>query len=133
MLRLGTVFLAAWWALAPGCAVRERRPDGPHRQAEEFADAFSDEVVACARDHTPPGSGEVAVAAEFAGAEQVPTVHDAGSMPGSEPLIACVRKAVTEKLRCPPTAPARFVRIQAPIPLVTSEVKYAFTDEQPRP
>jgi hypothetical protein len=89
-------------------------------------------VVACARDHAPRGAGEVVVAAEFTGAEQVPVVHDAGSMPGSEPLIACVRKRATEKLRCPPTAPARFVRIQAPLPLVTSEVKYAFTDEQHR-
>ena len=121
------------WVLVIGCAVRERRPDGPHREAEEFADAFSDEVVACARDHTPQGAGEVVVAAEFTGADKVPLVHDAGSMPGSEPLIACVRERATEKLRCPKAAPARFVRIQVPVPLVTSEVKYAFTDEQRRP
>jgi hypothetical protein len=133
MRRLATVLLAAWWVLVLGCAVRERRPDGPNREAEEFADAFSDEVVACARDHAPSGSGEVLVAAEFTGAGQVPRVHDAGSMPGSEPLIACARKAATEKLRCPKAAPARYVRIRAPIPLVTSEVKYSFTDEQHRP
>lgn len=116
-----------------GCAVRERRPDGPYRQAQEFADAFSDEVVACARDHAPSGSGEVAVAAEFTGADKAPRVHDAGSMPGSEPLLACVERAAAEKLRCPASAPARFIRIRLPIPLVTSEVKYAFTDEQPEP
>jgi hypothetical protein len=133
MARLATVVLAAWWVLVLGCAVRERRPDGPYRQAEEFADAFSDQVVACARDHAPQGHGEVAVAAEFTGAEQPPNVHDAGSMPGSEPLVACVRKAATEKLRCPPTAPARFVRIRVPIPLVSSGVKYSFTDEQHPP
>jgi hypothetical protein len=133
MRRLAAVLLAASWVLLPGCAVRERRPDGPYRQAEEFADAFSDEAVACARDHAPHGRGEVVVVAEFRGAKQVPLVHDAGSMPGSELLIACVRKGATEKLRCPPTAPARFVRIRVPIPLVTSEVKYAFTDEQSRP
>jgi hypothetical protein len=133
MHRLASVLLAAWWVLVLGCAVRERRPDGPYQQAEEFADSFSDEVVTCARDHAPPGSGAVVVAAEFTGEKQAPLVHDAGSMPGSEPLIACVRTAATGKLRCPKTAPARFVRIQVPIPLVTSEVKYAFTDEQQQP
>jgi len=133
MARRATLVLAAWWVLVIGCAVRERRPDGPYRQAEEFTDAFSDQVVACAQDHTPQGHGDVAVAAEFTGAGQVPNVHDAGSMPGSEALIACVRKTATESLRCPPTAPARFVRIRVSIPVVTSEVKYSFTDEQHRP
>jgi hypothetical protein len=133
MRRFATILLAAWWVLVLGCAVRERRPDGPHRQAEEFADAFSDEVVGCARDHAPQGRGEVVVAAEFTGAEKVPIVHDAGSMPGSEQLITCVRERAAEKLRCPAAAPARFVCIRVPIPLETSDVKYAFTDEQRQP
>lgn len=110
-----------------GCMMRERRPDGPYRDAEEFADALSDEAVACAEQHPPTGTGKVAVAAELTG--KAPVVQDAGSMPGSEALIACVSKRVSEKLHSPVKAPARFVRIRLPIPLVTSEVSYAFTDD----
>jgi hypothetical protein len=115
-----------------GCeATRARRPDGPYREAEEFADSLSDEAVACTREHAPAGKGDVVVAAEFTGAGNVPTVHDAGSLPGSDAVIACVRANVTQKLRSPKTAPAQFVRIRVPVPLDTSGVTYAFMHELP--
>ena len=44
---------------ALACTIRERRPDGPYRQAEEFADALSDEAVDCTREHGPEGSGQI--------------------------------------------------------------------------
>ena len=115
-----------------GCTVRSRRPDGPYRQAEEFADALSDEAVACTREHPPDGKGSVVVAAEFTAEGQAPVIHDAGSMPGSEAVIACVRERAPEKLRSPKNRPAPFVRIKVPVPLVTSEVSYAFMQELPR-
>jgi hypothetical protein len=127
MRRLATLLIALYWVSSLGCTLRERRPDGPYREAEEFADALSDEAVACAREHAPAGTGGVAIAAELTGA--VPVIRDAASMPGSEPLITCVRTRATAKLRSPAKAPARFVRIRFPIPLVTSKVTYDFTDE----
>lgn len=125
------VAFVTWSAIALGCTTRARRPDGPFRAAEEFTDALSDEAVACAREHAPAGSGRITVAAEFTGAGNVPVVSDAGSMPGSEAVIECVRARVTEKLRCPERAPARFVRVRVPVPLVTKDVTYAFTEEAP--
>jgi hypothetical protein len=118
-------------AAAFGCATRARRPDGPFRAAQEFADALSDETVACTRKHAPKGTGQIAVAAEFTGAGAVPVVNEAESMPGSDVVIACVRARATEKLRCPEHAPARFVVIRVPVPLVTANVTYAFTDQAP--
>jgi hypothetical protein len=112
--------------------VRSRRPDGPYQQAEEFADALSDEAVGCMREHAPVGKGSVVVAAEFTGEGRAPVIHDVGSMPGSEAVLACVRERATEKLRSPKTSPAPFVRVEVPVPLVTSEVTYAFMKELPR-
>ncbi len=114
-----------------GCTVRARRPAGPYQLAEEFADAFSDQVVACTRKHPPEGSGYVTVAAECATAENAPTIHDMGSLATSDAAVACIRERATEKLRCPPKAPAPFVRIRAPVPLDTSKVTYAFMHELP--
>ena len=118
-------------ALALACTTRARRPDGPFRAAEEFADALSDEAVACTREHAPQGTGRITVAAEFTGAGNVPVVSDAGSMPGSDAVVACVRARVTEKLRCPERAPGRFVRVRVPVPLVTANVTYAFMEDAP--
>ena len=118
--------------LALGCTVRARRPDGPYRQAEEFVDALSDEAVACTREHAPKGPGQVVVAAEFTGADKPPIIHDIGSSPGSDPIIACIRTRAAEKLRCPASSPAPFARVRVPLPLVTSEVTYAFVQELPQ-
>jgi hypothetical protein len=132
-MRLATVHLVAVCCVSVlGCTMRERRPDGPYREAEEFADALSDAVVECTGEHSPQGRGSVAIAAEFTAEGQAPVIHDAGSMPGSEPLLACVKQRASHKLRSPKAAPAPFVRIKAPVPLVTSEVKYAFIQELPR-
>jgi hypothetical protein len=116
-----------------GCATRARRPDGPFRAAEEFADALSDEAVACTREHAPLGAGQIAIAAEFSAAGTVPVVNDAGSMPGSDAAIACIRARTAAKLRCPERAPGRFVKIRVPVPLVTANVTYAFTDQAAAP
>jgi len=113
------------------CTVRSRRPDGPYRLAEEFADALSDETVDCTREHAPAGAGEIIVAAELTPPDQPPAIHDLGSMPGSEAVLACVRERAAEKLRCPPTAPAPFVKVRVPVPLVTAKVNYAFLRELP--
>lgn len=123
------------WVLsvsALGCTVRERRPDGPYRQAEEFADAFSDEAVDCTREHAPEGSGQIVVAAELTSEGKAPIIHDAGSSPGTDAVIACVREHAAEKLRSPSKSPGEFVRIRVPLPLVTSEVKYGFMHELPQ-
>jgi hypothetical protein len=129
MRRVAVLFAVSWCVSTFACTVRERRPDGPYRQAEEFVDALSDIAVECAGEHAPDGTGAVVVFAELTGKDEAPVLHDRGSMPGSEPLIACVRKRAGETLRCPPTAPGRFARVRLPIPLVTSQVTYAFTDE----
>jgi len=112
--------------------MRERRPDGPYREAEELADALSDEAVECTRRHAPEGKGAVVVAAELTAAGQAPVIHDAGSMPGSEALLECVRARAAEKLRSPKASPAPFVRVRVPVPLVTSEVTYGFMQELAR-
>jgi hypothetical protein len=62
----------------------------------------------------------VVVEAELTAADQAPIIHDAGSSPGSDAVMACVRQRAAEKLRSPATTPAPFVRV--PLPLVTSEV-----------
>jgi hypothetical protein len=130
MQRLASgILVAAWCVSVFACAMRDRRPDGPYREAEELADALSDEAVACTREHTPAGTGSVVVAAELTNAGQAPVVHDEGSMPGSEALFACVRARVAEKLRSPKASPAPYVRIRVPVPLVTSKVSYAFMRE----
>lgn len=116
---------------ALGCMVRDRRPDGPYREAEEFADALSDEAVDCTRDHAPAGTGQVVITAELTRPGDAPIIHDVGSSPGSDAVIACTKQQVAEKLRSPHGAPAPFVRIRVPLPLVTSEVKYAFVKELP--
>jgi hypothetical protein len=116
---------------ALGCTVRARRPDGPHREALEFADALSDEAVACTREHAPEGKGQVVLAAELTRAGEAPIIHDVGSTPGSDAVIACTKQRATEKLRSPRDAPAPFVRLKLPLPLVTSEVTYAFVEELP--
>jgi hypothetical protein len=114
-----------------GCTVRNRRPDGPYQLAEEFTDALSDEAVDCTREHSPSGAGDIVVAAELTPPDQAPVIHDLGSMPGSEAVLACIRERAAQKLRCPPTAPAPFVRVRVPVPLVTAKVTYAFLPELP--
>lgn len=113
------------------CTVRERRPDGPYRLAEEFVDALSDEAVACVEQYPPEGTGTIVVAAELTPPGQAPVIHDLGSMPGSDAVLECVRERAAEKLRCPPTAPAPFARVSVPVPLVTSKVTYLFLRELP--
>jgi hypothetical protein len=125
------VVAAAMGVSALGCTVRERRPDGPYREAQEFADALSDEAVACTREHAPDGKGQVVIAAELTRAGEAPIIQDVGSSPGSDAVVACTKQRAAEKLRVPRTAPAPFVRIRVPLPLVTSEVKYAFVQELP--
>ena len=130
MRRLATILiLASFVGSVGGCTVRSRRPDGPYRHAEEFADALSDATVDCTREHTPSGQGSVSVAAEFTAKDQPPVIHDAGSMPGSDAVLECVRKQAAEKLRSPEKTPARYARIRVPVPVVTSEVTYAFMPE----
>lgn len=118
-------------AAAVACTVRDRRPDGPYRLAEEFVDALSDEAVDCAGEHAPSGAGQVVVAAEFTAHGMAPIIHDAGSMPGSEALLECVRQRARDKLRSPPNTPAPFAQVRLPMPLVTSEVTYAFVQQLP--
>ena len=118
------------WMLS--CAVRERRPDGPYREAEEFADALSDHVVECTSEHARGGPGQVVIAAEMSRPAAAPTIHDLGSSPGNEPVIACVEQRAAETLRSPKTTPAPFVRIRVPVPVVTSDVSYAFMPELPK-
>jgi hypothetical protein len=130
--RFPAVVVAAALSLsALGCTVRARRPDGPYREAQEFADALSDEAVACTREHAPAGKGHVVIAAEVTRAGEAPIIHDLGSSPGSDAVIACTQERATEKLRTPRTSPAAFVRIRVPLPLVTSEVTYVFVQELP--
>jgi hypothetical protein len=128
---LPVVIAATLIISALGCTVRARRPEGPHREALEFADALSDEAVACMREHAPEGKGQVVIAAELTRAGEAPVIHDVGSTPGSDAVIACTKQRVTEKLRSPRDAPAPFVRLRLPLPLVTSEVTYAFVQELP--
>jgi hypothetical protein len=113
------------------CTMRSRRPDGPYREAEELADALSDEAVDCVREHPPEGKGQVILAADISHAGAPLEVQDAGSSAGSEAAIACVRQRASEKLHGPRTAPAPFVRIRLPVPLVTSEITYGFVKELP--
>jgi hypothetical protein len=115
------------------CTMRARRPDGPYRAAEELTDALSDEAVACTRAHAPSGSGLIAIAAEFTPEGTAPKLHDAGSTPGTEAVIACVRERASAKLRSPATTPAPFVRIRVPLPLVTKNVTYAFVQSLQSP
>lgn len=126
-----TMFRLALLSSMVGCTVRERRPDGPYRLAEEFADALSDEAVDCTREHSPAGAGDITVAAELTPPDQAPAIHDLNSMPGSEAVLACIRERAAQKLRSPPTAPAPFVRVRVPVPLVTAKVTYAFLPELP--
>jgi hypothetical protein len=128
----GLIVLVTLSVTLLGCATRARRPDGPFRVAQELADALSDDAVACTREHAPSGTGNIVVAAELTGAGKVPLVTDAGSMPGSEAVIACVRARAIDKLRCPERAPARFVVIRVPVPLVTKNVTYAFSEVVPQ-
>jgi hypothetical protein len=129
MRGLPALAVALVLACALGCTTRARRPDGPYRDAEEFADHFSDEAVACTREHDPQGEGRIVVEAEFTGAGNAPVVNDAGSLAGSERVIACIRQNAQQKLRSPAKAPARFVRITVPVPLVTSNVTYSFSHQ----
>mgnify|MGYP001604367178 CR=1 FL=1 len=120
MRRILAVVVAALCVSTLGCTVRGRRPDGPYREAQEFADALSDEAVDCAREHAPAGKGEVVIAAELTHPGEAPIILDVGSSPGSDAVIACTKQRATEKLRVPRTAPAPFVRVRLPLPLVTS-------------
>jgi len=110
------------------CA-RARRPDGPYRAAEEMTDALSDEAVDCTREHAPQGAGLVSLAAEFTEEGQPPKIVDAGSSPGNEAVVACVREHATAKLKSPGARPAPFVRVRVPLPLDTKNVKYVFMQQ----
>ncbi|HTU63119.1 MAG TPA: hypothetical protein VMF89_31885 [Polyangiales bacterium] len=121
--RLSLVLLIATCTIS--CA-RARRPDGPYRAAEEMTDALSDEAVACTRDHGARGTGLVSVAAEFTAEGQPPNIVDAGSSPGNEAVIACVRERAVAKLKSPAARPAPYVRVRVPLPVDTKNVKYVF-------
>jgi len=125
------IFAVASSVAALGCTVRSRRPDGPQREAQELADALSDEAVDCTREHTPEGKGQVIIAADISRAGERTEVRDAGSSAGCDAVIECIRGRASEKLRNPRTTPAPFVRIKLPLPLVTSEITYAFVQELP--
>jgi hypothetical protein len=125
------VMMAVVSVSALGCTVRERRPDGPYREAQELTDALSDATVACVRKHAPPGTGALIIAADLARAGEAPIIHDIGSSAGCAAVIACVTQRSNEKLHNPNSTPAPFVRIRVPLPLVTSEVTYAFMTELP--
>lgn len=125
--------LAVSLVIASGCTVRSRRPDGPYREAQEFVDALSDVAVDCTREHAPSGKGRVAVAADMTHAGEVPDIHDAGSSPGTDAVLECVRRGAAEKLRSPKSAPAPYAEVRVPLPLVTSKVTYAFVRELPAP
>lgn len=125
------VIMVVVGASALGCAGRERRPDGPYREAQELADALSDELVACVREHKLPATGQVVIAAALTPAGAPPSIHDAGSSSGSDAVVACVQQRSTQKLHNPSASPGPFVRIRAPLPLVTSEVSYGFVNELP--
>ncbi len=126
-----TILLAVSSLAAFGCTVRSRRPDGPFREAQELADALSDEAVDCTREHAPEGQGQVVFSSDISHPGAAPEVRDAGSSAGSEAILSCIQARAREKLRNPRTAPAPFVRIKLPLPLVTSEITYAFVKEQP--
>lgn len=128
-LLVGFVVVSSVAALS--CTIRSRRPDGPYREAQELADALSDQAVDCMREHSSEGTGEVIIAADVSHAGAPLDVQDAGSSAGTDAVIACIRQHATEKLRSPRTAPAAFLRIRLPLPLVTSEIKYAFVKELP--
>jgi hypothetical protein len=113
------------------CTQRARRPDGPYREAQELTDALSDELVTCVRKHTPPGTGEVVIAAELTPVDQAPIVHDLGSAPGSDAVVACLQASARAKLHNPHATPAPYVRIRVPLPLVTAELTYTFLSELP--
>ncbi|HKU38933.1 MAG TPA: hypothetical protein VJR89_12320 [Polyangiales bacterium] len=120
--------LALFALTSTACTVREHRPEGPYRQAEEFVDALSDQLVACLRERAPQLRGEVVIAAELRGADKAPVIHDAGSTPGTESVLECVREHAAE-LSCPAIAPAQYARVSAPVPLNTSGVKYVFVHD----
>lgn len=129
-LRLSMVLLFVICSF--GCT-RARRPDGPYRAAEEMTDALSDEAVDCTRDHGAHGAGLVAIAAEFTEEGQPPKIIDAGSSPGNEAVIACVRERASAKLKSPGARPAPYVRIRVPLPLDTKNVKYVFMQQLDAP
>jgi hypothetical protein len=126
--RLSIVLLLATCAIS--CA-RARRPDGPYRAAEEMTDALSDEAVDCTREHGAQGTGLVSVVAELTPEGQPPNITDAGSSPGNEAVIACIRERATAKLKSPAARPAPYVRIRVPLPLDTKNVKYVFMQQLP--
>lgn len=126
-----TVFAALAIAATSGCTVRDRRPDGPYREAEEFVDALSDIAVDCTREHAPEGDGRVVVAVDITHPEDRPIVQDAGSSEGTEKVLECVRGRASDKLRNPKTAPGPYAQVRVPLPLVTSKVSYAFSREVP--
>jgi hypothetical protein len=111
--------------------MRARRPDGPYREAEEFVDALSDEAVECTKEHAPSGEGKIVVAADISQPGAAPAIQDAGSSPGTDAVIACVRERAAQKLKNPKKAPAPYAEVKLPLPLVTKKVTYAFVKELP--
>lgn len=94
-----------------------------------MTDALSDHVVHCTREHATQSTGLVSVAAELTDEGKPPKIHDAGSSPGNEPVIACVRERATAELKSPKARPAPYVRVRVPLPVDTKNVKYVFMQQ----
>jgi hypothetical protein len=114
-----------------GCTLRARRPEGPYREAQELVDAVSDLAVECTRQNARPDSGQVIVTATLAPPHEAPAIQGEGSSPGTEAIIACVRKRAQEKLHNPTSVPAPMARVRVPLPLNTAGVTYGFVKEAP--
>jgi hypothetical protein len=83
MLAVSTLACAQRSAHAVRMALIARR--------KSFADALSDEVVACVRKHAARGTGQVIIAAELTPIGQVPSIRDLGSSSGNDAVVACVQ------------------------------------------
>jgi len=114
-----------------GCTLRSRRPDGPYREAQELVDAVSDLAVACTRENARPDSGQVVVTLALTPANEAPGIQGEGSSPGTDAIIACVRKRAQQKLRNPASVPAPMARVRVPLPLNTAGVTYGFVQAAP--
>lgn len=112
------------------CTVRDRRPDGPNREAEELVDALSDAAVDCTKQHSPTDAGQIIILVDISQPGAAPIIRDAGSTPPANPaiddVIQCVRGRASQNLHNPKTAPGPYAEIRVPLPLVTSKVSYVF-------
>jgi hypothetical protein len=129
--RLTALIITLSLATLSACTMRARRPEGPYREAQELVDALSDLAVACTRETARPDSGQVVVTAMLTPAREAPQIDGEGSSPGTEAILACVRKRAEKSLKNPATSPAPRARVRVPLPLVTVGVSYAFVQDAP--